>query len=146
MSRESYSAVVVGTGFASSLFLLEREKISAGSAVVCALEGTRPLLVEVQALVAQQVGKTPFHPLDGPEQVAGGRPGPGKLPADPVEIGSQLRFVRGWAPQRAERYPQRGGHTDGPNWPVFLEWASRYVKSPAKADPSRRRPAAATST
>jgi DNA repair protein RadA/Sms len=35
----------------SSLFLLEREKISAGSAVVCALEGTRPLLVEVQALV-----------------------------------------------------------------------------------------------
>jgi DNA repair protein RadA/Sms len=36
----------------SSLFLLERENISAGSAVVCALEGTRPLLVEVQALVA----------------------------------------------------------------------------------------------
>jgi DNA repair protein RadA/Sms len=36
----------------SSLFLLERENISAGSSVVCALEGTRPLLVEVQALVA----------------------------------------------------------------------------------------------
>jgi DNA repair protein RadA/Sms len=35
----------------SSLFLLEREIVSAGSAVVCALEGTRPLLVEVQALV-----------------------------------------------------------------------------------------------
>jgi DNA repair protein RadA/Sms len=35
----------------SSLFLLERENVSAGSAVVCALEGTRPLLVEVQALV-----------------------------------------------------------------------------------------------
>jgi DNA repair protein RadA/Sms len=41
----------------SSIFLLEREKISAGSAVVCALEGTRPLLVEVQALVvATQYG------------------------------------------------------------------------------------------
>jgi DNA repair protein RadA/Sms len=41
----------------SSLFLLEKEKISAGSAVVCALEGTRPLLVEVQALVvATQYG------------------------------------------------------------------------------------------
>jgi DNA repair protein RadA/Sms len=41
----------------SSLFLLERENISAGSAVVCALEGTRPLLVEVQALVvATQYG------------------------------------------------------------------------------------------
>ena len=41
----------------SSLFLLEKDKISAGSAVVCALEGTRPLLVEVQALVvATQYG------------------------------------------------------------------------------------------
>ena len=41
----------------SSLFLLERENVSAGSAVVCALEGTRPLLVEVQALVvATQYG------------------------------------------------------------------------------------------
>lgn len=35
----------------SSLFLMEREEMSAGSSVVCALEGTRPLLVEVQALV-----------------------------------------------------------------------------------------------
>ena len=41
----------------SSLFLPEREKVSAGSAVVCALEGTRPLLVEIQALVvATQYG------------------------------------------------------------------------------------------
>ena len=41
----------------SSLFLLERDNISAGSSVVCALEGTRPLLVEVQALVvATQYG------------------------------------------------------------------------------------------
>jgi DNA repair protein RadA/Sms len=41
----------------SSLFLMDRDNISAGSAVVCALEGTRPLLVEVQALVvATQYG------------------------------------------------------------------------------------------
>jgi DNA repair protein RadA/Sms len=41
----------------SALFLMDKEKISAGSAVVCALEGTRPLLVEVQALVvATQYG------------------------------------------------------------------------------------------
>ncbi|MBN1566434.1 MAG: DNA repair protein RadA [Acidobacteria bacterium] len=41
----------------SSLFLLERDKISPGSAVVCAMEGTRPLLVEIQALVvATQYG------------------------------------------------------------------------------------------
>jgi hypothetical protein len=24
-----------------------------------------------------------------------------------------------------------GGHTTGPNWPTFLSWASRYIKSPA---------------
>jgi DNA repair protein RadA/Sms len=35
----------------SDLFLREREVHSAGSAVICALHGTRPLLVEVQALV-----------------------------------------------------------------------------------------------
>jgi DNA repair protein RadA/Sms len=41
----------------SSLFLQDRENISPGSAVICALEGTRPLLVEVQALVvATQYG------------------------------------------------------------------------------------------
>jgi lysophospholipase L1-like esterase len=27
----------------------------------------------------------------------------------------------------------RGGHTTGPNWPTFLEWASRYIKAPAPA-------------
>jgi DNA repair protein RadA/Sms len=42
---------------ASGLFLQERENISPGSAVVCAMEGTRPLLVEIQALVvATQYG------------------------------------------------------------------------------------------
>ena len=25
------------------------------------------------------------------------------------------------------------GHTDGPNWPVFLKFAERYVKAPAPA-------------
>ena len=23
-----------------------------------------------------------------------------------------------------------GGHTDGPNWPAFLTFASRYIKEP----------------
>jgi DNA repair protein RadA/Sms len=41
----------------SDLFLSERETASPGSAVVCALEGTRPILVEIQALViATQYG------------------------------------------------------------------------------------------
>jgi DNA repair protein RadA/Sms len=36
----------------SEIFLSERSKNTSGSAVVCSLEGTRPLLVEIQALVA----------------------------------------------------------------------------------------------
>ncbi len=36
----------------SAVFLAERPAAAPGSAVVCALEGTRPLLLEVQALVA----------------------------------------------------------------------------------------------
>ena len=41
----------------SDLFLREREEAVPGSAVVCAVEGTRPILVEIQALVlATQYG------------------------------------------------------------------------------------------
>jgi DNA repair protein RadA/Sms len=41
----------------SDLFLREREEAMPGSAVTCALEGTRPILVEIQALVlATQYG------------------------------------------------------------------------------------------
>ncbi|HXV59695.1 MAG TPA: DNA repair protein RadA [Vicinamibacteria bacterium] len=37
----------------SALFLSERDHSAPGSAVVCSLEGTRPLLLEIQSLVAQ---------------------------------------------------------------------------------------------
>jgi len=40
----------------SALFLAERPRDAPGSAVVCAVEGTRPILLEVQALVT----RTPF--------------------------------------------------------------------------------------
>ncbi|MBZ5495818.1 MAG: DNA repair protein RadA [Acidobacteriia bacterium] len=41
----------------SDLFLREREEAAPGSAVACAMEGTRPILVEIQALVlATQYG------------------------------------------------------------------------------------------
>ncbi len=43
----------------SALFLAERPEQSAGSAVVAALEGTRPLLVELQALVSSSSFGTP---------------------------------------------------------------------------------------
>jgi hypothetical protein len=29
-----------------------------------------------------------------------------------------------------------GGHTTGPNWPTFLKWADRYIKSPPAAAPA----------
>ena len=49
----------------SALFLSERTSGAPGSAVICAVEGTRPLLLEVQALVT----RTPFGP---PRRTAAG--------------------------------------------------------------------------
>lgn len=43
---------LAGVDNPSRIFLSDRAQEAGGSAVVCALEGTRPLLVEVQALVA----------------------------------------------------------------------------------------------
>ncbi|MDT0631057.1 DNA repair protein RadA [Rubrivirga litoralis] len=52
-------------GNPSALFLSERQFGSSGSSVVCALEGTRPLLVEVQALVAPTSYNTPQRTATG---------------------------------------------------------------------------------
>ncbi|MEM1117408.1 MAG: DNA repair protein RadA [Bacteroidota bacterium] len=52
-------------GNPSALFLSERQFGASGSAVVCALEGTRPLLVEVQALVASTSYNTPQRTATG---------------------------------------------------------------------------------
>ena len=52
-------------GNPSALFLSERQFGQSGSAVVCALEGTRPLLVEVQALVASTSYNTPQRTATG---------------------------------------------------------------------------------
>ena len=49
----------------SALFLSERQFGASGSAVVCTLEGTRPLLVEVQALVAGASYGTPQRTATG---------------------------------------------------------------------------------
>ena len=49
----------------SALFLAERQFGSSGSAVVCAMEGTRPLLVEVQALVTSASYGTPQRTAAG---------------------------------------------------------------------------------
>ncbi|MDX8389029.1 MAG: DNA repair protein RadA [Mariprofundaceae bacterium] len=50
---------LIGVRDASRLFLSERDKNTPGSVVLACMEGTRPLLVEVQALVAPTVYATP---------------------------------------------------------------------------------------
>jgi len=49
----------------SALFLSERETPAAGSVVFAGIEGTRPLLVEIQALVAQSPLATPRRTVVG---------------------------------------------------------------------------------
>lgn len=50
---------LLGIRDASRLFLAERAKDTPGSVVLACMEGTRPLLVEVQALIAPTVYSTP---------------------------------------------------------------------------------------
>ena len=52
-------------GNPSALFLSERQFGTSGAAVVCALEGTRPLMVEVQALVTTSSYGTPQRTATG---------------------------------------------------------------------------------
>ena len=52
-------------GNPSALFLAERQFGASGSSVVCTLEGTRPLMVEVQALVAPTSYNTPQRTTTG---------------------------------------------------------------------------------
>ena len=52
----------------SALFLAERQEHVAGSAVLAALEGSRPVLVEVQALVAPTSFSTPRRAVIGWDQ------------------------------------------------------------------------------
>ncbi len=49
----------------SALFLSEREKPASGSVVFAGIEGTRPVLVEIQALVAQSPLATPRRTVVG---------------------------------------------------------------------------------
>jgi len=56
---EMTDAGLVGIRDASRLFLAERAKDTPGSVVLACMEGTRPLLVEVQALIAPTVYSTP---------------------------------------------------------------------------------------
>jgi len=56
---EMSDAGLIGISDASRLFLSERAADTPGSVVLACMEGTRPLLVEVQALVAPTVYATP---------------------------------------------------------------------------------------
>jgi len=50
-----------------------------------------------------------------PTVVAGAK----KLPVDSALIDGELAFRQ-----------HAGGHTTGPNWPIFLKFADRYIKGP----------------
>jgi DNA repair protein RadA/Sms len=52
----------------SEALLSERAHDQSGSVVLCAMEGTRPLLVDVQALVASTVLGTPRRMASGVDQ------------------------------------------------------------------------------
>jgi len=56
---EMSDAGLIGIRDASRMFLAERAKDLPGSVVLACMEGTRPLLVEVQALIAPTVYATP---------------------------------------------------------------------------------------
>jgi DNA repair protein RadA/Sms len=49
----------------SDLFLSDQARGASGSAVFCALEGTRPMLVDIQALVARSPLTNPRRTIDG---------------------------------------------------------------------------------
>ncbi len=67
---EMTDAGLIGIRDASRLFLAERAGNTPGSVVLACMEGTRPLLVEVQALIAPTVYATPKRSAVG---VDGGR-------------------------------------------------------------------------
>ena len=69
---EMTEAGLVGVPDASALFLTDRQPGTPGSVVVPAIEGHRPLLVEVQALLAQSTLATPRRSAQG---IDGGRLG-----------------------------------------------------------------------
>ena len=78
----------------SEIFLAERQAGLSGSAVVCSVEGTRPVLVEVQALVTSTSYGTPQRTATGFD--------PKRLQLLAGSTGKE----RGIGPQRARRIPQ----------------------------------------
>ena len=86
----------------SERFLRDAEQVP-GSCVLCAMEGTRPLLVEVQALVASDRGRAAparrERHRQEPAQHDPRRPGPARWPV--AGIGRRIR-------ERRRRRPHRG--------------------------------------
>ena len=130
-------------GNPSALFLSERQFGSSGSSVVCALEGTRPLLVEVQALVASTSYGTPQRTTTGlrREAVAGaaGRVGEARglavLPERRVPERGRRR-----APGGAGRRPGRraGGRVELARRPAGFGDGRRGRGRAGRRDPGRR--------
>ena len=130
----------------SALFLAERRGNIAGSAVFAGLEGTRPVLVEVQALLSPNSGGSPRRSVvgwDGGRLVdAAGRARRARRAAA-LGVGRLSQHRRRPAGQRAGGRPRRGRgaglgrdrHADAaPTWSI-----SARSGSPARCARWRRR-------
>ena len=69
---EMASGGLIAVEKASALFLSQNRNIGAGSAIVCCVEGSRPLLIEIQALVSRTHFGTPRRLATGvdPQRLA----------------------------------------------------------------------------
>ena len=93
---------LVGVGSPSSALLAERAATIAGSAVMAAMEGTRPLLVEIQALVTPSYLPAPRRLATGVEtaRAAAGHRGARAPSRTLVRRAGRLRFRRRGASDR----------------------------------------------
>ena len=97
-----------GVANPSALFLSQHAEGVAGSAVVATLEGSRPLLVEVQALVDPVAGRHAAAPRRGPRSAASRAAARRPAPARRCRHG-RLRRVRQRRRRRA--HPRAGGRS-----------------------------------
>ena len=108
-------AGLVGVDDASGMFLGDRRPATSGSAVFPAVEGQRPLLVELQALVVPSALGTPRRSASGLDS---GPPGPAPRRAPPPGRRRRSRLRR----LRLGRRRGRGSPSRAPTWRCAWPW------------------------
>lgn len=77
----------------SAIFLSRGDEVTSGSSVMVVWEGTRPLLVEIQALVDHSMMANPRRVAVGLEQNRLGDPAGGAAPSWALQMADQDVFV-----------------------------------------------------